>query len=286
MSEFEIPQEFSDALNQGLAQDGGIRLPFTAPLVWWVNGNAQNKALAKATPAMYYGGWMMEESHMDDAAVEFGGIPAGFVKTDFVNHKGDEIPTYSARAIVMAPMAYRVAWVNKGSYGVRYQQYQPGTSMHVQMLALLGTTTANKTYTPWGPVVLSAKAFQAGNLTDATKAWANLINPVLRKAGSKTPPSAFWMGVGTFGEFAQKMVGKSGAQSPITPIALYQPPAEKVNVEFLKTIFTGKDTVAKMADYIAQAAEWLNAWKQPARDNGPVEPEWSEEPPAGPDIPF
>lgn len=283
---FGIPQEYSDALNEGLKGEGGVQLPFAAPLMWWGNGSAQNKALAKVAPAMYFGGWLVEEGHMEDAAQEYGGIPASFAQTEFVSRKGDSVPVYSSRAIVAAPMAYRVAWVPKrdnGGYGVRYTKYEPGTSMHVQMLALLATVS-EKAYIPWGPVVLSAKAYQAGYLLDAVKQWPKIIQPALRQAGSKTPASAFWMGIGTFGEFNQKMVGKT-EQSPITPITLFTP--QNVDVELLKKLFVGKDTVAKMTDYIAQAAEWLQAWKTPvaAPAGGPAEPEWPEEVPAD-EIPF
>lgn len=283
---FNIPEEFTDALNQGLKNENGIQLPFTAPLLWWGNGNAQSKALAKTCPALYFGGWLVEESHMDEAANGNGGLPAGFIQTEFVTRKGDSVPVYSARAIVMAPLAYRVAWVPKrdnGGFGVRYTSYQQGTSMHVQMLALLSTTTPEKTYRPWGPVILSAKAYQAGYLLDTVKIWQKLVLPVLKKIGSKTPASAFWMGIGTFGEFNQKMVGKV-EQSPITPIQLFQPPT--VDINLLKKIFVGVDTVASMTDYIAQAAEWLQAWKTPQASPAPSEPEWPVDELPGEDIPF
>lgn len=284
---FGVPQEFADALNEGLKHEGGVQLPFTAPLMWWGNGSAQNKTLAKTCPALYFGGWLVEEAHMEEAAQENGGFPAGFIQTEFVSRKGDSVPVYSTRAIVMVPLAYRVAWVPKrdnGGFGVRYTSYQQGTSMHVQLLALLSTTTPEKTYRPWGPVILSAKAYQAGYLLDAVKGWQKLVQPVLKKIGSKTPSSAFWMGVGTFGEFNQKMVGKV-EQSPITPIQLFQPPT--IDVELLKKIFVGVDTVASMTDYIAQAAEWLQAWKTPqTAPVMPPEPEWPVDEPPGEDIPF
>lgn len=286
---FDIPQEFSDALNQGLKQEGGVQLPFTAPLMWWSNGSAQNKGLVKVSPALYFGGWMTQEEHMDDAAQENGGIPVAFAKTDFVNRKGDSIPAYSARAVVMVPLAYRVAWVPKrdnGGFGERFTAYHPGTSMHIQLLALLATATEDNQYRPWGPVILSAKSFQAGYLLDAIKEWPKVIGPALRQIGSKTPASAFWMGVGTFGtEFTQKMVGKNGSQSPITPLTLFTP--ANVDIDLLKKLFVGAETVAKMADYIAQAAEWLQAWKQPqsAQAGGPSEPEWPVDQP-GDEIPF
>lgn len=284
---FDVPQEFSDALKQGMAQETGVKLPFPAPLLWWGNGTAQNKALAKATPALYYGGWIVEEEHLNDAAQQYGEAPGYLVQTDFINRNGDSIPSYSARSIVFAPLSYRVAWVPKREnreFGQRYTSYQQGTAMHIQMLVLLASPTPDKLYKPWGPAVLSAKSFQAGNLLDAVKAWPKVIAPILNQAGSKAPASAFWMCAGTAGEFAQKMVGKNGAQSPITPIILVQP--SKVDLDLLKKLFVGKETVAKMTDYIAQAAEWLDAWKHPqAAPAGVPEPEWNE-PPVEDSIPF
>jgi hypothetical protein len=80
------------------------------------------------------------------------------------------------------------------------------------------------------------------------------------------------MAVGTFGKERQAVnVGKPGAQSPITPISVYT--TEKLDEQFLTSLFVGQEVVKAMVSYQDLAADWLRNWdeivEQPPAGNGP-----------------
>lgn len=270
---FDVPDEFADALNQGMKQENNA-LPFNAPLMWWENGNSQMRQVAQITPAVYYGGWVIETERFDDIQEERGGIPAGFVVTDKHNdEKNEDYQVYCGRMVVVAPMGYRVCWkMPKKLGGTRHTKYVKGSRQHIQMLVMMANKTTSG-YVTWGPVILSAKGYQVNYLKDAVSEWAKQIDKMRRQYAPKTPPYAFWMGLGTYGEFNTKMVG-NGEQSPITPIRVYTPKPEDMNLDMFKKLFVGKDTVAQMADYIAQSREWLDAWKTEPEPAGGAQAEY------------
>jgi hypothetical protein len=77
------------------------------------------------------------------------------------------------------------------------------------------------------------------------------------------PAWCFYLSLGTFGKERQVAnVGKPGAQSPITPITAYIP--DKLTDELMSSLFVGNEVAEKMAQLQDQAAEWLNAWSEPA----------------------
>lgn len=293
---FDVPDETSQALSSGMQLSGAIELPFTAPYFWWTNGSPQLGAMKNQVPALYYGGWSVDKDSWESGVDEYEklrGVP--LVLTDLTNRGGKDYKAYLTRHLFVAPISYRAAWVvtdeNTGGAS-RFTQYTVGARHHVQLLALAMSQDTNKTYAPWGPVVLSAKGYQAQKLLDAAKEWDKFLGKVRKQYAPKVPAFGFLMCLGTFGsELKTEQVGKGNAKSPITPLSMAMP--KEATLDLLKSLYVGSGGLVLMAEWLKDAEQWLSAWKakQPAgaapADNGLVEPEFPADPPMGEDgIPF
>jgi len=249
----ELEGDLGERINQGMNMGGGIELPFLAPVLWAINGDAKLKQLGGA---QYYGGWATKDGDFDDAMNQNGvGVPAGFSLSEITASDGTAFAAYTTRSVLVAPIAVRRSWLIGD--GQRAQEYQPGARQHVQALCFMGSKD-DKKYAPWGPVVLSAKGFQAKNLANAFGAWTKHTAGLRRKIAPNVPAWFFYLAIGTFGQDREaKMVGKA-AQSPITPISAYLPAS--LTEAVLENVFVGKDVARRMADYLDQAGEWINAF--------------------------
>lgn len=278
---FAINDEAARKLNGGMDLGGGIELPFDAPVFWWMNGSPQNRALAQSTPAVYYGGWAANADSIDSVQEPRGGIPAGLVKTDIYTRNSKTVEAYTSRVLVVAPIGFRSCWV-AGADGaqVRSLAYTPGGRQHIQVLALMGVK-ADGAYQSWGPVVLSAKGYQAQYLSTALKDWKKTLERPRREHAPNVPAWAFWCALGTFGQNPSVMqVGKGNNTSPITPIELHIP--KVIDREKMITLFVGTHGVDEMASLLEEAKEWLNAWKSQSQNhaapNGAGEDDFPLEP--------
>ena len=260
---FELDAETAAGLSAGMEFGGAVELPFIAPLFWALNGTPQHKAqlaMPGGAPALYYGGWMCEREDLDEAVQAGGGTALpGLIPTDFVNREGKELPCYSTRRLILAPIGVRSSWVLRGT---RSPNYLAGARQHAQVLVLLANSPdEGKTYQPWGPAVLTAKGYQAQSILDGLKAWNRHTQAWRSTHAPNTPAWAFYLGLGSFGDAPKtRMVGKSGAQSPITPLEAYLP--EKLSDEMMKKLFAGRDTARRMADLARLASEWLHDWDE------------------------
>lgn len=269
---FDIDERASQRLNEGMDLGGGVELPFTAPVFWWLNGNAQARALAVQTPALFYGGWACNQEDLDEVVDDRGSLPGGLVKTEIYTREGKNIFAFTSRILIVAPIGFRRGWITGGQdSNTRYARYMEGARQHIQILALMGQQMPDKTYQSWGPIVLSAKGYQAQYLTSAMKDWKKVLEKSRRQHAPQVPAWAFWAGVGTFGnDINIHMVGKT-AKSPITPVELFTP--REVTLEMLRRLYVGKETVSEMADLMDEATDWLNAWKRhDAGANGDGQP--------------
>ena len=276
---FDISPEAADRLNQGMNLGGGIELPFSAPVFWWLNGTAQSRPFAQTTPALYYGGWACNAEDIEAVLDDRGSLPGGLVETEIFTREGKNIPTYTSRALIIAPIGFRSCWtVGARGAQTRSIQYVPGSRQHIQVLGLFGMRMPDGTYKSWGPITLSAKGYQAQYLQSALKDWKKALEKPRREHAPKVPAWAFWCALGTFGANPEtSMVGKTGAQSPVTPINLFVP--KDITLDTMRKIYVGRAGVDEMADLQEEADEWLNAWKNqtPAAaaasaDDYPLEP--------------
>lgn len=290
MDPIQLDQDLARRLDQGMRSGEVIELPFPVIYTWALTGQANFKNMYQVAPALYYGGWACKKDDMD-AVCDSSGLkpPAGWAEATIPTRDGKEFEAFTARSVIIAPFGKRLSWI--GHDGKRSPDYIEGGRRHVQVLAYLaekqGENGSGK-YVPWGPVVLTAKGYQARNLMDAFSKWDKASAPTRRKIAPGVPAWCFYLALGTFGkERKAENVGKPGAQSPITPIAAYIP--EQLTEEQIARLFVGDTVAAIMADLQEQAQEWLSAWSQPldeAAGEGPQAPENFPGDPTYEDIPF
>jgi hypothetical protein len=151
-------------------------------------------------------------------------LPVNWQEVTISSRDGGEFSAYTTRNIVVAPIGKRLSWLHEGR---RYASYIEGGRRHMQVLAYLAdvhTENGAKEIKPWGPVVLTAKGYQARNLLEAFVTWEKVTSAIRQKVAPGVPAWCFYMSVGTFGKERQAInVGKPGAQSPITPITAFIP---------------------------------------------------------------
>lgn len=265
MTPITLDPNLSRKLDHGMRSGDTTELPFPAVFIWALNGQTSYKSQGGA---LFYGGWACKTNDLQIAADQQGiALPANWQPVTIATRDGGEFLAHTTRHIVVAPFGKRLAWLHDGK---RHSVYVEGGRRHLQVLAYLAdvhSAEGQKTISPWGAVVLTAKGYQARNLLDAFSKWDRATSPIRRRVAPGIPAWCFYMSLGTFGKERQAVnVGKPGAQSPITPLSAFIP--EQVTEELLESLFVGDETAAQMADLQDQAGEWLNAWKEPI----PAEP--------------
>jgi hypothetical protein len=252
----KISDQTKNAMSNWNDDSGEARLPFTAPAFWVLNGSAQYKPLAAATPALYFGGFATSADELET----LGDIPAGLVKHDYTPKDAqDSVAVYSARHLVIAPFGRRLSSIDKTS-NVRYPGYHKGASPHLQMLCYLAERNEKKELAPLFPVVITAKGFQVGKIIDAVRTWESKTAKARKEWGQGLKANAFYMHIGTFGD---KLIVESVGglkQSNITPIGVYVP--ENIDEKLIEYCFVGEGIIEEMATLREQAMPWLEAWKE------------------------
>lgn len=251
----------SDELNRAMQNEGEIRLPFPAPVLWVLNGS---RSLKQIGGVQYFGGWASHAEDFEQAANEMGKpVPPFFVKQEFTPRNGEKIDIYTARAISCVPIAKRLSSVEKITQ-VRYPGYHKGASPHLQVLVYLSykdSTSKEPLRVNWGTAILSAKGFQAGNLLDAFAKWQSITAKARHDFAPGLSANLFVCGIGTFGNEPEiKQVG-TGETSPITPIKLYEP--KTLDENQLQFLFIGDELAGELVALRSQAKDWMDAWKKP-----------------------
>jgi len=270
---------------------GGVELPFLAPVMWVINGDAKLKAIGGA---QYYGGWACKAEDLDDAVQHWAvNIPPNFALAEITTSDNTTFNAYTARSVIVAPIAVRQFWIDAD--GRRSAGYVDGGRHAVQAICMMAARLGHKDVValePCGPVMLSAKGYQARNLLGAFSAWNKHTAGLRRKVAPGVPAWCFYLSIGTFSkDRAQIMVGKT-SQSPITPVTAYLP--DDLSEEKLTRLFAGNEVANQMADLLDQAQDWLAAGKQESDRGasggaGRGEPEYGPPPenwPPEEDIPF
>lgn len=256
MSKFALPQEVTETVKDSMKDNSGIKLPFAAPIMWWMNGKTVLKNEAEIKDARRFGGWGVSKEDIDEQGIE----PAQSWKlTDLTNAKGDSYQAYICRAAWVAPIARRFAWFeNEGKWR---------TSINI--LAYLFLRNAQGEFAEYGAVVLSAKSYTGKDLEATFKKFAAMTNNLR----DNTPPQFFLHGIGTFGDVPQfqDAKGKGGESSSITPPQLAIP-QNGFTPELMEKYFVGQEVAAKMAQLAKDAQEWLDDWNKRGKKQQEVLP--------------
>jgi hypothetical protein len=255
---FDLPAEDVAEVKSALEGEA-IRLPFTAPVLWWMNGNAK---LKRDGSSPYFGGWASNSDEFTAAADEFGGVPPIFSPFTLTSDKNTDFDVFCTRAIGFAVIAKRSRWIID-------EQSQHGRG-HSQYLGIMSFMDEQKKFVPWGPVVLSAKGMSAKYLGDALTKFERATSKARRESANNLPAWFFYAILGTFGAApVVQMVGKGSSQSPITPCDVMTP--EEIKVDHLRAAYVGKDQASRMAELRRQSKEWLEAWRENKSQGVPTE---------------
>jgi hypothetical protein len=275
MDPITLDKDLASKLDQGMKAGGTVELPFPVVYLWAVNGQASYKAQGGA---LYHGGWACKSEDLLAVVEQTGAdMPISMSNVSIATRDGGEFDAYVSRSVIVAPIAKRQSWLFDGK---RFVDYVEGGRRHVQALCALAHKV-DTTYHYWGPVVLTAKGYQARNLLDAFSRWDKETSALRYKIAQGVPAWCFYLAVGTFGKERQAVnVGKPGAQSPITPIGVYT--TEKLDEQFLTSLFVGQDVVKQMVSYQDLAADWLRNWdeivvEQPSAGKGEAPQNWVDE---------
>jgi hypothetical protein len=265
MDPITIDMNLAKKLDLGMRAGEAVELPFPVVYIWALNGQAGYKSQGGA---LYYGGWACKAEDVQATSNQLDlAIPSDWKLVTISSRDGGEFDAYTSRSVIVAPIGKRISWLFDGK---RHIEYVEGGRRHLQVLAYLSESrgeNGNRQFAPWGPVVLTAKGYQARNLLDAFARWDKATSQIRWKIAPGVPAWCFNLSLGTFGKERQVInVGKPGAQSPITPITAYIP--DRINEDLLSSLFVGNEIAQQMSTLQDQAGEWLKAWQEEV----PVEP--------------
>jgi hypothetical protein len=263
MSQISLDPTVAKKLDMGMRAGENIELPFPVVYIWALNGQASYKSQGGA---LYYGGWAAKAEDLQTTADQQGlALPKDWKLVTITSRDGGEFEAYTSRSAIVAPIGKRVSWLLDGK---RYAEYVEGGRRHLQVLAYLAETqgeNGSKQFIPWGPVVLTAKGYQARNLLDAFARWNKATAQIRWKVAPGVPAWCFYLAIGTYGKERHVVsVGKPGAQSPITPISAYI--HENFSEELISSLFVGEEMAARMVELQEQANDWLNGWNEAGQE--------------------
>ncbi len=259
MDPITLDSNLAKKLESGMRAGETVELPFPVIYIWALNGQSSYKSQGGA---LYYGGWACKVEDLQALTGQQGlPVPSDWKQVTIASRDGGEFEAYTTRNVIVAPIGKRVSWLFDGK---RFSTYVEGGRRHLQVLAYLAEAkgeNGSKQFVPWGPVVLTAKGYQARNLLDAFARWDKATSQIRWKIAPGIPAWCFYLSLGTFGRERQAVnVGKPGAQSPITPISVYVP--DRMTEDFVSSLFVGQPVAELMSSLQDQASDWLKAWKE------------------------
>lgn len=253
---FDFDQSAAQQVQGAMETGDFVKLPYDAILFHWQRGDA-SVAADLGSGTRHYGGWAAGEEQMRDMAPT---IPERFVPEIFSTPDGQKTFTnYCVRNLPVVPIGRRFRWFTT--------QDNPKGRGHLQIVCYAATYDSTaKTYTPWMPIILSAKGLSAMELDNCFKTWKTETSTARQTLTNGAPPNFFWAHVGTFGkERKVKTVGKGATASFITPPVVFIP--ETLDEAFLRRAFIGKEMTSKLGALAEESREWLEAWKKDEKND-------------------
>lgn len=243
--------QLKDALHGSMDTNQGVQLPFVAPMMWWKNGEAALKPTQEIKDARRFGGWGISEEEIANASLT---LPQNFHVFEMSGNNGS-YNAYLARWVYAAPICRRFSW---------FQKPDGNWTSKLNILVYMAGMDENKNIDPFGPIVVTAKGFSGKYIDDAFKKFSTLT-ATLRDGD---PPNYFYHPIGTFAAdpVFEKITGKGGASSPITPCQLFVADAGYTNND-LDNYFVGEEIAAEMVDLHEQSKEWLTDWNKKKPNN-------------------
>lgn len=244
---YDLPDNVTSTMQGSLGDGEAVKLPFSAAMFWVMNGDAR---LAQQGGVPYFGGWAADRAEFEAHAKSQGfNIPEALKLMQFTG-EDNTYEAYTTRSLAFAAVALRRR--NSSQDPSKFRS-------HVQILGLGMLVTANKERVDLGPVVLTAKGYQASNITKAFSQWERASADARREHAKNLDAKFFYNLIGTFG--AQPVFASVGKaqQSKITPVTANIP--EQFTADQLRGRYVGKDNASRMAEMKAQCADWVADWK-------------------------
>jgi len=242
-------QELKDAVKGSMDTNQGVQLPFTAPLMWWKNGEIALKSTPEVKDARRFGGWGVSEEELANEGLE---LPETFKPFEMNGNKGT-YNAYLARFVYVAPICRRFVW---------FQKPDGKWTSKLNVLSYMAEMK-DKVLVQWGPVVITAKGYSGKNIDNAFAKFST-ASAALRDGD---PVNYFYHPMGTFAPnpVFENATGKGGDSSPITPCQVFIPETG-YTPEQMDTYFVGEEVAAVMADLLGQSKEWLADWKNAKKE--------------------
>lgn len=254
---FEVPVDFQEKFKNAMKDEHGVKLPFAAPTMWWMNGKIALKSVAQIEDTTRFGGWGINKEEVDNFGSELPEVPSYWQLHDnLTSSTGTSYAAYLCRTAWVAPIARRHAWFeNDGK-----------SRSKIHILGYLATASKDGLI-PYGPVVLSASGLTGIDLDKRIKEFASKSAQLRGTTGA----SFFYHPLGTFGKepkFEERKSKNGGASSSVTPPQLFVPETG-ITTETLKKWFVGADVATDMAKYLDLAQDWIDDWKN-RKGNAPA----------------
>lgn len=262
---FNLPQDRLHQAEAGVGVTEGS-LPFDAPLFYVQNGKAN---MPGDIPALKFGGWATESDKMDTIVqTNKRTMPPQLVRGVITTTDGKAVQVYTARSLVVSIATFRTSWISKNGRE-RFPEYRDDTRRHVQALAIMAVPEPTGNLGIWGPVVLSAKGFQAKKLLSAMDDWSKHTAVIRAQHAPGVPAFMFYSAIGTFGDqpvFEQ--VGKGNQRSSITPIVVKQ---NELTLPILQKIYGGEALLDAITKVQEDSKQWVSAWSVASKSSGQSE---------------
>lgn len=231
-------------------------------LYYWTSGNPQllrvdnNGKALEPNNIEIFGGWYAGENKFIPQTQLLGGIPKGFY-TQELHPKGDPFTAYTAPLIYVSYITHREGWFARKDSAKKISE--------IDILCLLGEwQIEEKIFKPYGPIVLSASSYTAGDLKQAFRDWREKSS-VARMNAKQQPESRFFIPVGGFPNIDQngkesvytERRGTGQKSSVVTPPRLKEP--KTIDYNLLKMLFVAHDrsTLDLIRDLYNRAQPWV-----------------------------
>ena len=263
--------------NRAMQEGGGVQLPFPTVFAWAHNGS---KKMSKVGGVDFHGGWHINADGLEEMS-ESGELFTPFDKLTWKKETQNEgmasaYDVYTSRVLNIAPIAWRMSWLDKEGKNRAPDFDQSHTRSHLQYLCLLGQVISDgdkKQVQLIAPAVISVKGFgQTRALKEALGAWRKVIDPLRGGMNAKKLPAyTWWLTIGTHGDQPTfETVGKGSQTNDITPLKAIIL-NDKPTAEWMGARFIGTENFVLATSLLKESQDWLKAWKQPTTTKPVIE---------------
>jgi hypothetical protein len=221
----------------------------TYPIAQWHNGQ---QALKAAGGVQYTGGLILPVKYLPDGFKIPNWTPA-----QVTFRSGKEEGALTTQKAVITPIRTRFRWfVNHGGVVTYYPRsaYVPGANMRGHLQAFAAVQGLDE------PIAITFKGKASQTFESLLRDFsARVVQVANRRSpkGKALPRYAFWM---TIAPGPHTKAGNPGQESVVTLPTLVLP--NEITVEYLRSIYVGRDNLIRFQEWYLQAELWATAWEK------------------------